>query len=190
MATITITRTKTLPDSSTKADFHELVSTASVDLTPGSIQANDLSDSIAIPDSKIAQISTPGKLDGAAFTSLADIPAAAGVIPAANLPTSDSPYPQVNAMGSVSGTIAPLADQVNTATLTGNVTLSMPTPTTGELHTVIFQFTMGSAYTVTVSNLTWNFGATPTYATGTTKNRIALDTIDGGSTWQGYYSQF
>ena len=40
----------------------------------------------AIVDTKLATISTAGKVDGAALTLLANIPAGAGVIPAANVP--------------------------------------------------------------------------------------------------------
>jgi hypothetical protein len=103
---------------------------------------------------------------------------------------ANAPKTLVNAMGNVSGTITPVIDKINTAALTGDVTLTMPTPTTGELHTVVFEFTMSVAKTVTVSGVTWNWGATPSLATGTIKNRMAFDTIDGGTTWKGYYSQF
>lgn len=126
-------------------------------------------------------------------------PSAAGT-PTLTLPTSTgtvaltsdivASVTLVNAMGNVSGTISPVIDKVNTAVLTDNVVLTMPTPTTAELHTLVFEFTMGSAYTVTISSLTWNFGSTPVLATGATINRLTLETIDGGSSWKGYYSQF
>jgi hypothetical protein len=45
-----------------------------------------ISSGAAIADSKLAQITTAGKVSGAALTSLDSIPAGAGVIPAANLP--------------------------------------------------------------------------------------------------------
>ena len=48
----------------------------------------DVSASAAIVDTKLAQIATASKVSGAALTSLASIPAGAGVIPAANVPTS------------------------------------------------------------------------------------------------------
>lgn len=50
------------------------------------ILAEDINSAAAIPDSKLATISTAGKVDGAALTNLANIPAGAGVIPSANLP--------------------------------------------------------------------------------------------------------
>ncbi len=51
-----------------------------------SILNADLAGSIA--DSKLNQITTASKVSGAALTSLASIPAGAGVIPSANLPSS------------------------------------------------------------------------------------------------------
>lgn len=50
----------------------------------------DVSASAGIVDTKLATISTAGKVSGAALTSLTNIPAGAGVIPLANLPNTDS----------------------------------------------------------------------------------------------------
>jgi hypothetical protein len=47
----------------------------------------DISASAGIVDTKLATISTPGKVSGAALTSLASIPSGAGLIPTANLPS-------------------------------------------------------------------------------------------------------
>jgi hypothetical protein len=52
----------------------------------GAVKAADIEAAAAIPDSKLAQITTASKVSGAALTSLASIPAGAGVIPAANVP--------------------------------------------------------------------------------------------------------
>lgn len=46
----------------------------------------DVNASAAIVDSKLAQITTAGKVSGAALTSLSSIPSGAGAIPAANAP--------------------------------------------------------------------------------------------------------
>lgn len=54
----------------------------------GNIVNADISASAAIADSKLATISTTGKVSGAALTSLNTIPSGAGVIPSANLPAS------------------------------------------------------------------------------------------------------
>ena len=52
-----------------------------------SIVNADVSASAAIVDTKLAQITTASKVSGAALTSLASIPAGAGVIPSVNIPT-------------------------------------------------------------------------------------------------------
>lgn len=53
-----------------------------------SIVNADISASAAIVDTKLAAISTASKVSGAALTTLASIPAGAGVIPSANLPSA------------------------------------------------------------------------------------------------------
>jgi len=56
------------------------------EIKDGVIVNADISASAAIVDTKLATIATAGKVNGAAITSLASIPAGAGVIPAANIP--------------------------------------------------------------------------------------------------------
>lgn len=56
------------------------------EIADGVIQNSDISASAGIVDTKLATISTAGKVSGAALTSLSSIPAGAGVIPSANLP--------------------------------------------------------------------------------------------------------
>lgn len=66
MADVLLTRGKTLPDSCSKTDFHELV-----DLATGSISNivnADISNSAAITDTKLATISTAGKVSVSALT--------------------------------------------------------------------------------------------------------------------------
>jgi hypothetical protein len=58
----------------------------SADIKDGEIVNADISASAGIVDTKLATISTAGKVSGAALTSLSSIPAGAGIIPAANLP--------------------------------------------------------------------------------------------------------
>jgi len=77
-----ITRTTNLPDSANKADFYSIVE----DATISNIVNADIKSDAAIADTKLAQITTAGKVSGAALTSLVNIPAGAGEIPAANLP--------------------------------------------------------------------------------------------------------
>lgn len=56
----------------------------------GNIQNVNIASDAGIVDTKLATISTAGKVSGAALTSLASIPSGAGVIPSANLPTSNT----------------------------------------------------------------------------------------------------
>lgn len=51
----------------------------------GSITTANISASAAIADTQLAQITTAGKLSGAAFTSLSSVPSGAGQIPYANV---------------------------------------------------------------------------------------------------------
>ena len=50
----------------------------------GNITNANLSASLSLPDSKLAQITTASKVSGAALTSLASVPSGAGVLPKAN----------------------------------------------------------------------------------------------------------
>jgi hypothetical protein len=61
MSTNTITRVSTLPDSAAKADFHNLVDTATVAVSD--VVNADISSSAAIVDTKLATISTAGKVN-------------------------------------------------------------------------------------------------------------------------------
>jgi hypothetical protein len=56
----------------------------------GNITNANISASASIADTKLAQITTAGKVSGTALTGLASLPAGAGVIPAANIPTFGS----------------------------------------------------------------------------------------------------
>jgi hypothetical protein len=66
LATTTLTRGTTLPDSAAKADFHNLVDTATGSTT-GIVNA-DCASGMALVDSKLAQITTASKVSGAAIT--------------------------------------------------------------------------------------------------------------------------
>lgn len=59
----------------------------------------------AIADSKLAQITTASKVSGAAITSLASVPAGAGVLPSANTPTKpvDMFVPATSNVGAFTG---------------------------------------------------------------------------------------
>jgi hypothetical protein len=82
MATVTLSRGTTLPDSSSKTDFHNLVDTATA--TVSNIVNADIDSAAAIADSKLAQITTAAKVSGAAVTLLTSVPSGAGVLPNIN----------------------------------------------------------------------------------------------------------
>jgi hypothetical protein len=82
MANLTLTRGTTLPDSSGKADFHALIDSATASLT--NVVNADIDAAAAIADSKLATISTAGKVSGAAVTLLTSVPSGAGVLPNVN----------------------------------------------------------------------------------------------------------
>jgi hypothetical protein len=83
----------------------------------GNITNDNISGSAAIADTKLAQITTAGKLSGAAFTSLSSIPAGAGVIPVANLGTS----PAATKVLKGSGAFALISLGTKTSGLSGGV---------------------------------------------------------------------
>ena len=65
----------------TNTKLHSLVDSGTVT----NIVNDDIDASAAIADSKLAQITTAGKVSGTALTGLASIPSGAGVIPDANV---------------------------------------------------------------------------------------------------------
>lgn len=99
----TVTHTTSLPDSSEKTDFYSLVDNAQV----SGIVNNDVASNAAIAGSKLATITTAGKVDGSAINNLANVPSGAGRLPSANIATAIVNY-VVPAGGIImwSGTIA------------------------------------------------------------------------------------
>lgn len=57
-------------------------------LVNGSLDSTNLASNAAIADTQLGQITTAGKVSGAALTSLSSIPSGAGIIPSANLPAA------------------------------------------------------------------------------------------------------
>ena len=86
-----ITHGGTLPDTAYKADFYAIIDNG----TGSAIVNADCSASMALAPTKLAQITTAGKVSGTALTGLASIPAGAGIIPAANLPAGTGKIIQV-----------------------------------------------------------------------------------------------
>lgn len=56
----------------------------------GNVGNSNLSSSLVITDSKLAQIASASKVSGTALTGLASVPSGAGVIPVANIPVGTS----------------------------------------------------------------------------------------------------
>lgn len=79
----TVTHHTSLPDSSEKTDFYNLVDNATV----SAIVDADIASTAAILDTKLDTISTAGKVDGSAINNLSNIPSGAGTIPLANIPS-------------------------------------------------------------------------------------------------------
>lgn len=112
----TVTHTTALPDSSEKTDFYSLVDNAQVT----GIVNNDIASNAAIAGSKLATITTAGKVDGSAINNLANVPSGAGILPNANLPSTITK----NLTGNVTGNV--------TGNLTGNVTGNLTGDVTGD----------------------------------------------------------
>ena len=70
-------------ESVTNTKLHLLVDSGSV----GAISNADIANDASIADSKLATISSSGKVSGAAITTLTSVPSGAGEIPVANIPT-------------------------------------------------------------------------------------------------------
>lgn len=70
----------TIVASQHNSNFSTIASDYNGNITTANIAAN-----ASIADTQLAQITTAGKLSGAAFTSLTSVPAGAGVLPIANL---------------------------------------------------------------------------------------------------------
>lgn len=78
---------------------------------------------MALADSKLAQITTAAKVSGTALTLLPNIPAGAGVIPAANLPvgTTANKIVQLNADGYLPALNASLLTTINAANISSGI---------------------------------------------------------------------
>jgi len=109
-----------------------------------------VSPTAGIVDTKLATISTAGKVSGAALTSLASVPSGAGVIPTANIPSIDGA--KLTGLANIpSG-----AGVIPAANLPSSITLAMVYP-------------VGSIYISTISTnpaTLFGFGTWTAYAEG------------------------
>lgn len=111
----------------------------------GNIGNSNLSSSIVISDSKLAQITDASKVSGTALTGLASIPSGAGIIPTANIGPLLSTANILNY-----GTNTSASTTVSPANLKIAYGLLSMVPTTGTTVSNL-PFTSSSSYTVIVS---------------------------------------
>src|SRR3990167_6181827 len=81
-----------MADDSVKAAEIEAGAVGTSEIADTTIVNDDISASAGIVDTKLATISTAGKVDGAALTGFANIPSGAGLVPSANLPATYFPF--------------------------------------------------------------------------------------------------
>lgn len=97
----------------------------------------------------------------------------------------------VIALGTIStGTTTLTADKFHTVTFSGAATIALPTGLTSGVHyNCSLLIIMSSVVTITQPTVTWAYGVTPSLTSTTKKYRITYETINGGTTWYGYWTQ-
>lgn len=97
----------------------------------------------------------------------------------------------VISLGTVSsGTITLTADRPHTVTFSGAATIALPTGLTSGVHyNCTLLVTMSSAVTITQPTVTWAYGSSPSLTSTSVKYRLTYETLNGGSTWYGYWTQ-
>lgn len=157
-----------------------------------SITNAEVNASAAIVDTKLAQITTAGKVSGAALTSLASIPAGAGVIPSANLSAVKTiKCGQVNKNAADASTTQNIAHGLGTTPLFVRITAyNVRGSTTETLHAATAVYdgtTMAAISHYTTGNFSDNVQATFTLNTalntGTQTGVITFDATNIIITW-------
>lgn len=94
-------------------------------------------------------------------------------------------------LGTVSsGTTTLTVDRMHKVTFSGAATIALPTGLTSGVHyNCSLLVTMSSVVTITQPTVTWAYGLTPTLTSTSVKYRLTYETIDGGTTWYGYWTQ-
>lgn len=175
----TVTHSGTLPDSADKADFYSIIDNAAVT----AIVNADLAAGAAVTDTKLAQITTAGKVSGAAITSLTSVPAGAGALPIANGGTAaTTAQAGINALaGAVTANRVLRADGSNIGlaqvVLTTDVSGVLPvanggTGTTTSLIKVVSYVGNGGGGTAEIT-VTHNLGVAPAIIYCTTAGNVA-----------------
>ena len=105
----------------------------------GNIINGDLSASLNLPDSKLAQITTASKVHGSSITGLASLPAGAGIVPVANLGTGASSTNFLRGDGTfaTAGSVSLVSNtSISSATNSGDIAIDST-----KYYLVIFQLT-------------------------------------------------
>jgi len=117
-----ITHGGTIATGAQPADVYNLIDTATVS---GIVNA-DCAAGMALVDTKLATISTAGKVTGAAITSLTGVPSGAGALPTANLPTEHW----------IAGSVVQVVNTITGAVATGSTAMqfidTIPPKTEGD----------------------------------------------------------
>lgn len=157
MANVTITRGTTLPDSSSKTDFHNLVDASTGSVT--NIVNADIDSAAAIADSKLAQITTASKVHGSSLTGTLVTSKGADI---ASATTTD--------IGAATGNFV---DITGTTTITGLGTIAAGAQR-------IIRFTGVLTFTHNATSLILPTGANITTANGDVASMVSL----GSGNWK------
>jgi hypothetical protein len=148
-------------------------------LTPADIGAS------ALDHTHSASQVTEGTFDVARIPSLPASQIGSGSLALARLPIVLEQTATVGNSGT-STTLALTTGSVQTVTLNGNCTFTMPSPTAGASITLIL--TQGGTFTATFTGVLWSGGTAPTI-TATSNKRDILVFVSDGTNWYGTASQ-
>ena len=164
-----------LASNGNKGDITVASNGASWTINAGAVVTADLADS-AVTTAKIAASAvTDAKIADVAASKLT------GTLALARLPVTVEKSSAVGNSGTAT-TLSLSSASVQTVTLNGNCTFTMPTATAGASLTVIL--TQGGSNTATFTSVKWPSGAAPTITTGANKVDV-LTFVSDGTNWYG-----
>jgi len=153
--------------------------------TLGTAAAAATTDFAAASHSHAASEITSGTFDAARIPSLPASQIGSGTLALARLPIVLEQTQTVGNSGT-SATLALTTGSVQTVTLSGNCTFTMPSPTAGASITLIL--TQGGTFTATFTGVLWAGGTAPTI-TATSNKVDILVFVSNGTSWFGTASQ-
>jgi len=114
-----------------------------------------------------------------------------GTSPTINNPTVTNYVESVVAIGNsgTSQTLSLTNGTVQTVTMTGNCTFTMPTATAGKSFILIAVQDGTGSRTATFTSVKWAGGTAPTLTTTATTGRDILTFVADGTNWYGTYAQ-